>query len=190
MLGKFCKAAAAGVLVGVSFAANAVSIGMFGALQAHDIGDIVNDMTVFELQPMTEVDGGGGIAPASAPYARIDLDAPGGILHEADGYAFELLAIDQVARSERSCQDNACLESVSVVMSGSVSGNGIDAMPWLGRFAATGACFMDGDTCDDASKVATWSVSITSSALTSIPVPGTLALLALGLLGVYARRSA
>jgi hypothetical protein len=189
MLGEFCKAAAAVVLVGASFAANAASIAMFGALQAHEVGDIVNDMTLFELQPMT-AGAGGGIAPFTAPHARIDLDAPGGIIHEADGFVFELLAVDQVARSERSCRDNACLESVSVIMSGSVSGNGVDAMPWLGRFAATGACLMDGDTCDDASKVATWSVSITSPALTPMPVPGSLALLALGLLGIYARRRA
>jgi hypothetical protein len=199
MLRKLTTLAAAGVLsLGLSSAANADfisgTIGFSGSLPFASLGDVVSDITLFTPQDPTGASVGtgdfAGSTPAPATTGPIDINAPGGTIFEVDGFTFELLSVSGVLTDPLACNPlGLCTDEIRFLMTGVVSAAGFDDTLWNGNFTANGTCLQEGDACADDGKSATWSSTIVAlDREVPMPIPGTLLLVGLGLLGAHTVR--
>lgn len=199
MLKKLTLTAAAGVLsVGLSANANAAFIN--GTLSFADglntLGNIVSDLTVFELGDPTLAFGGTGAFVGAnnmvADVEDLDTSSPAGIdIFAVDGFTFTLSSVALDERDPPNCAGGSCTDRIEFDMTGTVSGNGFETTAFTGNFTANGSCVQAGSSgrCQPDTQSGSWSASIVAlGAEVPVPVPGTLGLIGIGLLGLRLAR--
>ncbi len=190
-------------------AAVALSLGMSAAAQAAFIngsisftgdfdgipGDIVNDANLFSIFSASATSATGdfaGLSGAADSFGDLNLTAPGGTLYSIGGFDFLLDAIGTVTRVPLSCSSiGLCTDSITVEVSGTVTGTGFDPTVFAGTWTANGSCGGSGSSCTGAPS-ASWSSSLTALGINpnppQVPAPGALAMLGLGMIGFAGAR--
>ncbi len=122
---------------------------------------------------------------SGSPFANagfVNTVAPGGVLFTAGGFSFTLTSALISDTGAITCSNNLCTDSRTVSVGGVVSGNSFDATGWVGVFTANGSCVGTAGACTNpATYSANWSLSLSALGNT-VPEPGSLALVGLGLL--------
>ena len=195
MIRKATLTAAAVLGLAIGAPANAVSVtGSLSFNGAFDtLGNIVSDLATFDITSTAiatpPITGDfGDFINALDPVMAYDVDpaAPEGTLYEVGGFTFTLRALTNPVVSPLSCRNGLCTDSITVGIVGTVSGNGFTDTTFRGEWTAQGSCAGSSGACDDLAEASgSWSSSLSAI---SVPEPGSLALLGLGLLGIGAAR--
>ncbi|BCG65569.1 MAG: hypothetical protein methR_P3414 [Methyloprofundus sp.] len=195
-------ASAAALSLGLSTQANAAfingSMSFSGGLDASTLGDIVSPLVTFTPAGLVLASGSTGDLSGSDGLADAFTFSVGSsniIIFTAGAFTFELLVAENLAPNAISCDAaGLCTDNTALDISGSVTGGGFDATAFAGTYTANGSCQgpANGSSCDS-NRTASWSSSVTAlgvDVVDPIPEPATIALLAVGLIGVAARRKA
>ena len=159
-------------------------------------GDIVNDATFFDITSPTDPtksDSGdfAGIPPEAAVASDLNTNSSAGtVIYTVAGFTFTLSSISNIDPTALSCSTGGlCDDDISFDLKGIVSGNGFDPTLFEGGWTAQGSCQGSGSSCEQ-NVTASWSSSLTALGQQppSVPEPGTLALLSLGMIGFGAAR--
>jgi hypothetical protein len=188
-------AAASLLSLGLSTSVNAAFINgslSFGNTFDSLPGEIVNNATVFDITSPTAPTSAGtgdfaGVPPTPAIASDIDINnAAGTVIYSVSGFTFTLASIANVQSDALDCNAlSLCSDDIAFDITGLVTGNGFDASLFAGTWTAQGSCAgNNGDCTDLATASASWSSSLTAlGSAPSVPEPGTLALLSLGMIG-------
>lgn len=124
-----------------------------------------------------------------AAAGDIDTLAPAGTLYEVGGFTFNFGNIVSDTSMALTCNLGLCLDSRTLQITGTVTGNGFDETAFVALWTANGACAGAGGVCTGGYSP-TWSSSVVALGRIQVPAPGALLLMSLGLLGLaYQRRS-
>jgi hypothetical protein len=195
MLKHFASLSAATLLaVGLSAPASADFIN--GALSFSDgldtVDNVVTQLTLFDIGSPTNASGGTGDFGAVAGLTAtndIDINAPGGAIYTVDGFTFTLASVSGITSTALSCSvGGLCTDQKAFTIAGTVVGGTFDATNFEGNFTANGSCPEEGTSgaCQTDSASGSWSSSVVAlgTPVDEVPVPATLALFGLGLLGL------
>jgi hypothetical protein len=159
------------------------------------LGDIVSDLTVFDIGAPTNASGGTGSflgVSGLTTTSDIDISAPGGVIYSIGGFTFTLTSISAVVIDPFACSGGLCEDGKEFNISGTVTAAGFDASTFIGKFTANGSC-LEGipGACEDGTQSGSWSSSVVATGRPSqTPVPATLGLIGLALAGLgWTRRS-
>lgn len=158
-------------------------------------GEIVNNATFFEITSPTAPTSAGtgdfaGVPPTPAIASDIDINsAAGTVIYSVDGFTFTLSSISNVQTTALDCNDiGLCSDDIAFDITGTVSAAGFDDSLFAGSWTAQGSCAGSDASCSNLENAsASWSSSLTALGQSvpppSVPEPGTLALLSLGMVG-------
>jgi hypothetical protein len=159
------------------------------------LGNIVSDLTLFDIGTPTNASGGTGAflgVSGLTTTSNIDTTAPGGVIYSIGGFTFTLTSISALSTDPLNCVGGLCEDAIEFNIAGTVTAAGFDPSTFLGKWTANGTC-LEGQagTCTPDTASGSWSSSVVATGRPSqTPVPATLALIGVALAGLgWTRRA-
>ena len=181
---------AAGLLVSLAAPANAAFVN--GSISYSDgfdpeFGGVVG-VSPLPIAPAAVITGCSGDfagcgASANASAFTVPLGADT-VIYTHDGWTFNMISLAIEDSDALSCDAaGLCRESLTLSISGLVSGNAFDPTTFIGTWTGQSSCLGSAGNCtDDATR--SWSSSIVAIGRVQVAEPATLLLLGLGLAGM------
>ncbi len=186
-----CGMALASASANAAFINGSLSFaGGFASLPAAPTTSIVSLLAAFDLAPAGFAVGGTGDLAGSGGATTVgDFAVPLAgdtlVFTTADGFKWTFTKIVGDTKSALECGGGLCDDARTIDLKGTVEGPGFETTAFNGNFTANGSCKGAGGSC---TSDVTGSYSASFTALGTIPEPGSMALLGLGLLGLGAAR--